>query len=306
MRRRSKRRPIFKYEDLTSEDPRLTEGTLFVVATPIGNLDDLSPRARQVLGTVDLIAAEDTRVTGRLLSHFGIKCRQIALHEHNQESLAVRIVEGLRNGRSVALVSDAGTPLISDPGFRLLRAAHLAGIKVSPIPGATAFVCALSVSGLPTDRFVFEGFLPAKKAARQKRLESLAIETRTVVFYESVHRIDATLADLIDSHGADRQAFIGRELTKLHEQCVSGNLDSLATMLSDGCIVSKGEFVLAVAGAEERPMNSDHVDVERLLVELVNELPGKQAVSIAAAVTGHSKNELYRRMLALKEPAGDK
>ncbi len=283
----------------------MTEGTLFVVATPIGNLDDLSPRARQVLGTVDLIAAEDTRVTGRLLSHFGIKCRQIALHEHNEESLAARIVEDLRNGRSVALVSDAGTPLISDPGFRLLRAAHLAGIKVSPIPGATAFVCALSASGLPTDHFVFEGFLPARKTARQKRLAALAPETRTVVFYESVHRIEPTLADLIDSHGAARQAFIGRELTKLHEQCVAGNLGSLATMLSDGRIVSKGEFVLAVAGAEDRSTESEHVDVERLLVALVDELPGKQAVSIAAAVTGHNKNKLYRRMLALKDSAGD-
>ncbi len=212
----------------------------------------------------------------------------------------------MRNGRSVALVSDAGTPLISDPGFRLLRAAHLAGIKVSPIPGATAFVCALSASGLPTDRFVYEGFLPAKKAARQKRLDSLAIETRTVVFYESVHRIAATLADLIDSHGADRQAFIGRELTKLHEQCVAGNLDSLATMLSDGRIASKGEFVVAVAGAEEQRTDAESVDVERMLAELVNELPGKQAVSIAASVTGQNKNQLYRRMLALKKQAGDK
>lgn len=297
--------PSLNFEDLTSEDPRLTEGTLFVVATPIGNLDDLSPRARQVLGAVDLIAAEDTRVTGRLLSHFGIKCRQIALHEHNEELLAARIVEDVRDGSSVALVSDAGTPLISDPGFRLLRAAHLAGIRVSPIPGATAFVCALSASGLPTDRFVFEGFLPARKAARQKRLESLVVETRTIVFYESVHRIEATLADLITSHGADRQAFIGRELTKLHEQCVSGNLDSLARMLADGRIVSKGEFVLAVAGSDAAPADSDHLSVERLLVALVDELPGKQAVSIAAAATGHKKNELYRRMLALKEPTTD-
>jgi len=278
---------------------------LFVVATPIGNLDDLSPRARQVLGTVEIIAAEDTRVTGRLLSHFGIKCRQIALHEHNEESLAARIVEELRDGSSVALVSDAGTPLISDPGYRLLRAAHRAGIRISPIPGASACVSALSASGLPTDRFVFEGFLPARQVARQKRLQVLAGETRTVVFYESVHRIEATLADLIASHGAERQAFIGRELTKLHEQCVAGNLGNLAAMLSDGSIVNKGEFVLAVAGSDERPADADDVNVERLLVALVNELPGKQAVSIAAAATGHNKNDLYRRMLALKESGSD-
>ncbi len=278
---------------------------MFVVATPIGNLDDLSPRARQVLGAVDLIAAEDTRVTGRLLSHFGIKRRQIALHEHNEESLATRLIEDLCNGSSVALVSDAGTPLISDPGFRLLRAAHLAGVRVVPIPGASAFVSALSVSGLPTDRFVFEGFLPAKTAARQKRLTALARESRTVVFYESVHRIEATLADLVESHGATRQAFIGRELTKLHEQCVSGDLEHLRAKLADGSIVTKGEFVLAVAGAGDGPADQDEVSVERLLVALVNELPGKQAVAIAAAATGHNKNELYRRMLALKAQDSD-
>ncbi|MGI9206076.1 MAG: 16S rRNA (cytidine(1402)-2'-O)-methyltransferase [Woeseiaceae bacterium] len=283
----------------------MTEGTLFVVATPIGNLDDLSPRARQVLDAVDLIAAEDTRVTGRLLSHFGINCRQIALHEHNEESVATRIIEDLRNGSSVALVSDAGTPLISDPGFRLLRAAHSAGVRVAPIPGPSAFVSALSASGLPTDRFVFEGFLPAKKAARQKRLKALASETRTAVFYESVHRIEATLADLIDSHGANRQAFIGRELTKMHEQCVAGDLATLAVMLADGRIVRKGEFVLAVAGSGEGSAEKDEVSVERLLAALVDALPGKQAVSIAVAVTGHNKNDLYRRMLALKEPRSD-
>lgn len=283
----------------------MTEGTLFVVATPIGNLDDMSPRARQVLGAVDLIAAEDTRVTGRLLSHFGIKCRQIALHEHNEESQATRIIEDLCNGQSVALVSDAGTPLISDPGFRLLRAAHVAGVRVVPIPGASAFVCALSASGLPMDRFVFEGFLPARKAARQKRLTALAVESRTVVFYESVHRVEATLADLIESHGANRQAFIGRELTKMHEQCVAADLGRLAAQLADGSIVSKGEFVLAVAGSADSVADKEEVSVERLLAALVQELPGKQAVSIAAAATGHNRNELYRRMLLLKEQRND-
>jgi len=278
----------------------LKEGTLFVVATPIGNLDDLSPRAREVLGAVDLIAAEDTRVTGRLLSHFGIKCRQTALHDHNEAALAVRLIDELQSGRTVALVSDAGTPLISDPGFRLLREAHRAGIQVSPVPGASAFVVALSASGLPTDRFAFEGFLPAKKAARFKRLEILASESRTTIFYESVHRIDETMADLVVTHGGDRQAFVGRELTKLYEQCVAADLAALSEMLADGRITGKGEFVIVVEGAPESAAGQSGIDAERLLSELVAVMPGKQAVAITARLSGLNRNELYRKMLQQK------
>jgi len=279
----------------------LNEGTLYVVATPIGNLDDLSPRAREVLDAVDLIAAEDTRVTGRLLMHFGIKSRQTALHEHNEAAMAAKLVGELQAGKSIALVSDAGTPLISDPGFRLLREAHRAGITVSPIPGASALVAAVSASGLPTDRFAFEGFLPAKRAARQKRLQSLTGETRTTIFYESVHRVADTIDDLIDTHGGERNAFLGRELSKLHEQCVSADLQTIADWLADGQIPAKGEFVIVVEGAPDSANDETTINADELLETLAGELPGKQAVAIAAKLSGQNKNELYRKMLALKK-----
>ena len=278
----------------------MNEGTLFVVATPIGNLNDLSPRAREVLTAADVIAAEDTRVTGRLLSHFGIKGRQIALHEHNEEAVSAQLLSELKNGKSVALVSDAGTPLISDPGFTLLCLAHAEGIAVSPIPGASAVIAALSASGLPTDRFAFEGFLPPKKAARKKRLQSLAKEQRTMVFYESVHRITDTLSDMAETLGSSRQAFIGRELSKLHEQCVSADLQTLVSMIEGGSIPSKGEFVVAVTGARGEDASAEQLNVDRLLAELVDVLPGKQAVEIATRLSGRHRNELYQKMLELK------
>lgn len=278
----------------------MNEGTLFIVATPIGNLNDLSPRAREVLAAADVIAAEDTRVTGRLLSHFGIKGRQMALHEHNEEAVSAQLLSELKNGKSVALVSDAGTPLISDPGFSLLRLAHAEGITVSPIPGASAVIAALSASGLPTDRFTFEGFLPPKKAARTKRLQSLAKEQRTMVFYESVHRIADTLNDMAETLGSLRKAFIGRELSKLHEQCVCADLQTLASMIEDGSIPSKGEFVVAVVGARDEDVDAEQLNADRLLAELVAVLPGKQAVEITTRLSGRHRNELYQKMLELK------
>ena len=284
---------------LNADFKRLNQGTLFVVATPIGNLDDLSPRARQVLSDADLIAAEDTRHTGRLLSHFGIKSRQIALHDHNEEAVLVRIIADLKDGKSVALVSDAGTPLISDPGFRLLRAAHDTGISVSPIPGPSAVVAALSVCGLPTDEFCFAGFLPGKKTARQKRLQTLVGESRTMIFYESVHRIVETTSDLCEAFAGERRVFIGRELTKLHEQCVRTDLQSAVAMLADGRIAVRGEFVLVVAGCAAEAGPLVEIGTEHLLQVLTAELPGKQAVAIAASLSGQSKNDLYRQMLAL-------
>jgi 16S rRNA (cytidine1402-2'-O)-methyltransferase len=284
---------------LNADFKRLNQGTLFVVATPIGNLDDLSPRARQVLCDADLIAAEDTRHTGRLLSHFGIKSRQIALHDHNEDTVLVRIIADLKDGKSVALVSDAGTPLISDPGFRLLRAAHDADIRVSPIPGPSAVVAALSVCGLPTDEFCFAGFLPGKKVARQKQLQTLVGESRTMIFYESVHRIVETMSDLRSAFAGERQVFIGRELTKLHEQCVRTDLQSAVAMLADGRIAVRGEFVLVVAGCATVAGPLVEIGTEHLLQVLTAELPGKQAVAIAASLSGQSKNDLYRRMLAL-------
>jgi len=272
-------------------------GTLFVVATPIGNLEDMSPRARQTLAEVDLIAAEDTRHTGRLLSHFGLKKPLIALHDHNEEVLARELVAKLLAGRSIALVSDAGTPLLSDPGYRLVNAAHTEGVRVSPVPGPAALVAAISAAGLPTDRFCFEGFLPAKKKARTAALAALKSESRTMIFYESVHRIAPGIDDLCHAFGADRQAFLGRELTKLHEQCVAGTLGELRRRIEEGSIVGKGEFVLVVGGAPadaESPIDSDH-----LLTELAQVLPGKDAARIASRVTGEKRNVLYRRLLEL-------
>jgi 16S rRNA (cytidine1402-2'-O)-methyltransferase len=280
-------------------DGLLTNGTLYVVATPIGNLDDLSPRARDTLRDVDVIASEDTRRTGRLLSHFGIAATQLSLHEHNEERAAARIVGLLRDGRTVALVSDAGTPLVSDPGFSLLRMAHAEGLPVTPIPGPSALIAALSVAGLATDRFCFEGFLPARAAARRTRLQALRRESRTLVLYESVHRIRDTIGDAALAFGSARRAFIGRELSKLHEQCVQATLGELAGMLDDRRIVAKGEFVLVIEGGDDDEDAGTPLDVDLLLRELAAALPGSQAVDIAATVSGRRRNDLYRRMLEL-------
>ena len=279
-------------------------GTLFVVATPIGNLEDLTPRARQTLAEVDLIAAEDTRHTGRLLSHLGIKTRLLALHDHNEEQAAAKVIQELVAGKSVALVSDAGTPLVSDPGYRLVQAAHQHSIGVSPIAGASAVTAALSAAGLPTDRFCFEGFLPAKKAARLSALGKLVNEPRTLVFYESVHRIRETLQDFADVFGVDRPAFIGRELTKFHEQCAQETIGRLGEQIDDGTIVSKGEFVVVVAGTEQQEESS--IDVDRLLLDLVEIMPGKDAIAVTARATRKKRNALYRRLLELKDNEGAK
>ena len=273
-------------------------GTLYVVATPIGNLEDLTPRARQVLAEVSLIAAEDTRHTGRLLMHIGCKTRLLALHDHNEEKVVGSIIKMLLDGDSVALVSDAGTPLVSDPGFRLVREAHKNNIVVSPIPGASAVTAALSSAGIATDRFCFEGYLPSKQAARRSTLESLANEQRTLVFYESVHRIAECIGDMVDILGVDRQAFIGRELTKMHEQCVQETLGELRRMIDDKSIVSKGEFVVVVAGSAE-PEESP-LEIDRLLRALSGHLSAKDAARVAAEASGEKRNALYERLLQLK------
>jgi 16S rRNA (cytidine1402-2'-O)-methyltransferase len=273
-------------------------GTLFVVATPIGNLEDLTPRARQTLTAVDLVAAEDTRHTGRLLITIGAKPSLMALHDHNEEQVVHGFIEALKDGKDVALVSDAGTPLVSDPGFRLLRAAHEHDITVVPIPGASAVTAALSVAGLPTDRFCFEGFAPSKRAARRQWLQELAAEERTIVLYESVHRIKDCLADLVDIFGADRRGFIGRELTKMYEQCVQETLGRLKQLVDDGEIVSKGEFAIVISGAE--PSAETSLDIDSLLIELVAHLSAKDAARVAAKVSGQKKNDLYQRLLELK------
>jgi 16S rRNA (cytidine1402-2'-O)-methyltransferase len=273
-------------------------GTLFVVATPIGNLGDLTPRARQTLAEVSLVAAEDTRHTGRLLMHIGCKTRLMALHDHNEEKVVSSILTMLQDGNQVALVSDAGTPLVSDPGFRLVRAAQEHGIRVSPIPGASAVTAALSAAGIPTDRFCFEGFAPSKQAARKDWLEGLANERRTLVIFESVHRIDECLADMVAVFGSERKAFIGRELTKLHEQCVQESLGELQHQVETKSIVAKGEFVIIVAGSSEE--QESPLEVDRLLRALSAKLSAKDSAKVAAEATGLKRNALYERLLQLK------
>jgi 16S rRNA (cytidine1402-2'-O)-methyltransferase len=278
----------------------MTAGTLYIVATPIGNLEDLSPRARETLQNVDIIAAEDTRRTGKLLSHFAIKNRQMALHDHNESEVTAGLVAELRNGRSVALVSDSGTPLVSDPGYCLVRDAHAAGIVVSPVPGPSAAIAAMSAAGLASDRFAFEGFLPAKREARLAALKSLRNEARTLVFFESVHRIGNSLQDMCEVLGAERNAYLGRELSKLHEQGVRATLHDVHAKLESGEIVSKGEFVVVVDGATPSLQDTASVDAGDLLAALVKILPGSQAVDLVSRLSGRKRNEVYKEMLSLK------
>lgn len=278
----------------------MNTGTLYVVATPIGNLEDLTPRARRVLNEVDLIAAEDTRHTRRLLSHFGIKTRQMALHEHNEEAASKELVALMQGGSSVAIVSDAGTPLVSDPGYQLVAAARAAAIPVSPVPGVSAAIAALSVAGLATNRFCFEGFLPSRGSARRERLQQLFSEQRTLVFYEAVHRIEQTINDLAVVFGAERAAFVGRELTKMHEQCLSSTLGGLQADLEAGSIPLKGEFVIAVAGNTATEGEQNEADDIALLTLLIEYLPGKQAVEVVSRATGAKRNDLYKEMLRIK------
>ncbi|HJR74875.1 MAG TPA: 16S rRNA (cytidine(1402)-2'-O)-methyltransferase [Luteimonas sp.] len=267
-------------------------GTLFVVATPIGNLADLSPRALETLKRADAICAEDTRHTRQLLAHFGVERPLVALHEHNEDEMAERLVSRLRAGESLALVSDAGTPLVSDPGYRLVRAAREAGVKVSPVPGASALIAALSVAGLPSDRFAFEGFLPAKAAARRERLSLLAGEPRTLVFYESAHRIEETLADAAAAFGMQRPAAIARELTKLFETVLDGALSDLQARVAADPNQRKGEFVLLVQGAGE-DADAKVAEGRRVYAKLSEHLPPSTAAKLAAELTGAPRKALY-------------
>lgn len=278
-------------------------GTLYVVATPIGNLDDLSPRATRTLAHVAVVAAEDTRHSGRLLSHLGLHKRLIALHDHNEKDRASALIAELAAGRDVALISDAGTPLISDPGYVVVREARLAGYPVSPIPGPCALVAALSAAGLPTDRFLFAGFLPAKRAARRSALESLGSETATLVFYESPHRVLDCVQDVADILGPDREIVLGREITKTFETFYSGAVSAVRDALEADPHGSRGEFVLMIRGAqpETGKENAGELDTDRLIRALLPELPVKKVARIASELTGLSKNELYQRALALKE-----
>jgi 16S rRNA (cytidine1402-2'-O)-methyltransferase len=269
-------------------------GKLYVVATPIGNLEDLSHRAQRILGQVTCIAAEDTRHSKGLLQHLGIMTPLISYHEHNEKERAHSFIEKLIGGEDIALISDAGTPLISDPGYALVAAAHSAGIQVIPIPGACAAITALSVSGLPTDKFLFEGFLPAKSGNRRKRLTSLAYFPHTLVFYEAPHRIVSMVEDCCEVLVQPRRATIAREITKKFESIKMGNLSEILSDLQTAKIPEKGEFVLVVEGFQEETQEApnDH-EMERVLQILLAELSLKQSVQIAVKLTGLPKNALY-------------
>lgn len=270
----------------------INAGTLYIVATPIGNLGDLSPRAVDVLSAVQLIAVEDTRRSRPMMAYFGISTPLVALHEHNEREIAKRLLRRLASGESIALVSDAGTPLISDPGFHLVRSARAAGMRVVPVPGPNAAICALSVAGLPSDRFVFEGFLHSKAGSRKARLKVLRDETRTLIFYESSHRIVKALKDMGEIFSGDRPATVGRELTKQYETVLSGTLADLVARIEADADQQRGEFVVVVAGAESDQCGEDQ-DQARVLKILLEELSPAQAARLAAKITGGRKNALY-------------
>lgn len=270
---------------------------LYVVATPIGNLEDFSTRAIKTLQNVDKIAAEDTRHSQKLLKHFGITTPLISFHEHNETTFSKILLECLKKNQSIALISDAGTPLINDPGYRLVKLAQEHGIRVTPIPGPCALITALCVSGLACDRFIFEGFLPGKSIARQKKLLEFLYETRTIIFYEAPHRILALIDDLLDVFGPKRYVVLARELTKTFETIHGNNLGQLKIWLNSDKNRQKGEFVVLVEGAKY--LNPNEIGTQRILEILLNELPIKQATSITAKITQEKKNKLYALALTI-------
>jgi 16S rRNA (cytidine1402-2'-O)-methyltransferase len=281
----------------------VSTGTLYIVATPIGNIDDISLRARNVLAEVDLIAAEDTRHTGRMLKRLGIKTRMISCHEHNEAERSSQILEHMHSGGDVALVSDAGTPLLSDPGFQLVRAAAGEGLCVSPVPGCSAAIAALSIAGLPTDSFSFEGFLPSSGAKRRVRLQELADRRATVILYESVHRINATLDDITSVLGDSRQMVAARELTKLHETVYRGTAVQVAEHIAADPGGAKGEYTLVIAGCPAAA--SETAELDRTLKVLLGYLGVREAAEAAAKILDIRRNEAYERALELRE-SGDK
>lgn len=277
-----------------SDDTR-SRGKLYIVATPIGNLGDMTQRAKDTLAEVDYIAAEDTRHSGRLMRHFNIATPLIAYHEHSGLKRQHKILDLLSQGKSVALISDAGTPLISDPGYQLVKEARESFSEVTPIPGASALITALSSAGLPSDRFVFEGFLPAKSGARQSQLEALAKETRTLIFYESTHRILDSLMAMAQSFGEQREVVIARELTKTYETFLRGNLKQIRAYVEKNQEQQKGEFVVLVKGYDDgdqvKKLDGEAEDIMKILLA---ELSVKQAAAIGAKLTGIKKRDLYQ------------
>lgn len=279
-------------------------GTLFIVATPIGNLEDISARALTTLKTVSVVAAEDTRYSARLMRHFGIETPLLPCHDHNEREQSYSLLTRLQGGEDVALVSDAGTPLISDPGYRLVHLARQQNIKVVPIPGCCAFVAALCAAGLPSDRFAFEGFLPARASARRGRLQRLKGDERTLIFYEAPHRLLESLHDLADVFGVERQAALARELTKTFETIHSAPLAELRDWVAGDVNQQRGEVVLLVGGYPPVPVDEVGTEGHRVLALLLDELPVKQAAALAARITGLRRNTLYQEALRLSREAG--
>jgi 16S rRNA (cytidine1402-2'-O)-methyltransferase len=296
-------REVCVAEDSGDSIARLRPGTLFLVATPIGNLGDLSPRGRDLLRDAGLLLAEDTRHTAQLLHAVGVQRPPgtlESLHEHNERDRVTQVIERLRAGTSVALASDAGTPLVSDPGAALVTAAAAAGIEVIAVPGPCAAIAALTVAALPTARFAFEGFLPARPVARREALESLAAESRTLVFYEAPHRLRESLDDLATVFGAARPAAVAREITKKFESVYRGTLGTLAQQAATDADMSRGEIVLVVQGAA-RETSVDDAEADRVLRILLEEMPVSQAARIAAELTGRPRKALYERALQFKK-----
>jgi 16S rRNA (cytidine1402-2'-O)-methyltransferase len=276
-------------------------GELYLVATPIGDMTDIAPRALDILNTVDIVAVEDKRRSSRLFSHFGIKTPMISYHDHSEEKQVKKIIDELLCGKSVALISDAGTPLISDPGFKLVNAAKDKSIKVSPIPGPCALIAAISASGLPSNRFIFEGFLPAKSIARITKIQNISADSRTIIFYEAPHRILETLIDMIKVIGPSRKIVLARELTKTYETFISGTLKGVLEIIEKDLNQQKGEIVIVLAGADSSEKKIETQDSKRILSVLLEDLPLKQAVSLGSKITGVQKNIFYKLALDLKK-----
>lgn len=275
----------------------ISPSTLYVVPTPIGNLGDITQRALAVLGSVDLIAAEDTRHTGLLLQHFAINAQLFALHDHNEQSKADILIAKLKDGHSIALVSDAGTPLINDPGYHLVRRCREEGIRVIPLPGACAAITAMSAAGLPSDRFCYEGFLPAKTKSRCDTLRSLEEEPRTLIFYESTHRLLDSLQDMVTVWGPERYVVLARELTKTWENIKGAPVGELLAWVKEDEVRRKGEMVLIVEGHKVQSDDAIPSEALRTLVLLQKELPLKKAAALTAEIHGVKKNALYKYAL---------
>lgn len=284
-----------------SQKQSISPGTLYVVATPIGHLDDLTMRAREILSGVDRVCCEDTRHSARLMDHLGLSPKMTSLHEHNEREKSATIVQWLKDGEAIALISDAGTPLISDPGYILVNEAVSAGARIVPVPGVSAVTTALSISGLPTDHFAFDGFLPAKSSARKAVMEAVAKSTHTRVFYESSHRIADSLQDMVAVFGADRPAAVCRELTKTFETVLRGSLGEIADQVSGDSNQRKGEFVVLVRGVDKAVRTEIPPEAVRLMEILSSELPPKKLASAMADVYGGGKKLYYDHLLAQRE-----